>query len=326
MHSRHIGSMFLSAIALSACGNSDVTLSDGGTCVGHNCDDTMITDPEGGQIVFEYIYLDADLQAANMLPPGITTVNRVVGFFMNDETPQINPLPMPGKCNNLVSTKGWPGYIGTPHTDLDVGTVTITGKNAAGTDVTISVDKQPKGTDAFGRGHDIFYQKITPVADSVLKPDSAYSVKIGGSSTVAATTFDAGLYLAQKFDISSPGLDDNGPLVAGTDFTVHWTPTTTPGLPMGDEEQLATWLVALDGSATHMCPTAVSAGQMTIPGSAITEYKAIAQAKGLPTNKAILLRNGVVHQLRRLPNNSTTNKRRIDMITLMCWAQMMDVQ
>jgi hypothetical protein len=326
MPSRYIGSMFLSAVALSACGNNDVPLSDGGACVGHNCDDTMITDPEGGQIVFEYIYLDADLQAANMLPAGITTVNRVVGFFMNDTNPQVNPLPTPGQCNNLVSTKGWPAYIAPQHTDLDVGTVTITGKNAAGADVTISVDKQPKGTDAFGRGHDTFYQKITPVADSVLKPDSAYSVKFGGAGTIPPTTFDSGLYLASKFDISSPGLDDNGPLKAGTDFTVHWTPTTTPGLPMGDDEAVATWLVMLNGQATHMCPQALSAGQMTIPGSAITEFKQIAQSLGQPTNKAILLRNGVVHQLRRLPNNSTTNKRRIDMITLMCWAQLMDVQ
>jgi hypothetical protein len=323
MHSRYIGSMFLSAVALSACGNSDVPLSDGGTCVGHQCDDTLITDPEGGQIVFEYIYFDAQLQSMLPAPP---TVNRVVAFFMNDESPQFNPLPMPGQCNNLVATKGWPGYVGSPHTDLDVGTVTISGKNAAGADVTISVDKQPKGTDAFGRAHDIYYQKITPTADSVLKPDSAYSVKFGGSATIPATTFDAGLYLASKFDISAPGLDDNGPLKAGTDFTVHWTPTTTPGLPTGDDEAIATWLVALDGSATHMCPTAPSAGQMTIPGAAIAEYKAIAQAKGLPSDKAILLRNGVVHQLRRLPNNSATNKRRIDMITLMCWAQLVDVQ
>ncbi len=245
---------------------------------------------------------------------------------MNNATPEANPLPTPGQCNNLVSTKGWPAYIGSPHTDLDVGTLTITGKNAAGADVTNTIDKQPAGTDAFGRAHDIFYQKINPIADNFLKPDSAYTVKFGGSSTVAATTFDAGLYLAAKFDISSPGLDENGPLVAGTDFTVHWTPTTTPGLPTGDDEQVATWLVMLNGQATHMCPTALNAGQMTIPGSAITEYKAIAQAAGMPTNKAILLRNGVVHQLRRLPNNSTTNKRRIDMLSLMCWAQLMDVQ
>jgi hypothetical protein len=291
----------------------------------------MLSDPEGGQMILEYIYLDTEMQMALGLPPGVTTANRMVAFFENDVTPEVSPLPTPGQCNNLVATKGWPGYIGTPHTDLDVGTVTLTGKNTAGTDVTLTVDKQPAGSDAFGRSHDIFYQKVNPVAANFLKPDSAYTVKFGGSpsgstTSIPATTLDNALYLAASFDISSPGLEDNGPLVAGTNFTVHWTPTTTPGLPMGDEVNVTTWLVDVTGSATHMCPMAMSAGQFTIPGTAIAEYKAIAQARGLPTNKMIMLRNAVVHQLRRLPNGSNTNKRRLDMLTLNCWAQLMDVQ
>lgn len=326
MLTRYIGSMFLFSVALSACGNSDVPLSDGGNCIGHQCDDTLITDPEGGQIVFEYIYLDTELQQGLGVPPGVTTVNRAVAFFMNAQTPEANPLPIPGQCNNLVATKGWPGFIGTPHTDLDVGTLEITGKNAKGLDVTIAVDQQPAGSDAFARAHDIFYQKITPNADDVLKPDSAYSVKFGGSATIPAATLPNALYLASKFDVSGPTLEENGPLVAGTDFTVHWTPTATPGLPMGDDEAVTTWLVDVTGGATHMCPMPFDAGQFTIPGKAIAEYQAIAKARGLPFNKMILLRNGVIHQLRRLPNNSTTNKRRIDMLTLMCWAQLVDVQ
>lgn len=335
MLSRYTGSMFLSAVALSACGNDNVTLNDGGNCVGHMCDDSMLTDPEGGQIILEYMYLDSELQAQLQatagLPAGVTTLNRVSAFFENKQTPEANVLPTPGQCNNLVTTKGWPGYIGSPHTDLDVGTLTLTGKNMAGADVTIPIDKMPMGTDAFGRPHDIFYQKINPIAEMTLKPDSAYAVKFGGSpagaaTQIQATTLDNALYLAAKFDVSSPAHEENGPLVAGTNFTVHWTPTPSPGLPMGDEENVITWLVGLNGAPTHMCPAPLSAGQFTIPGQAIAEYQAIAKAQGLPFNKMIMLRNGVVHQLRRLPNGSTTNKRRIDMLTLMCWAQVMDVQ
>jgi hypothetical protein len=330
MLSRYIGTMCLSAAALTACGNSDVTTTDGGTCVGHDCDGSALTDPEGGNIIFEYIYFDTELQAAFKLPTGVTTVNRVIAYFMNDQTPELNALPTGGKCNNLIATNGWPEYVGTPHTDLDVGTLEMTGKNTAGADVTISVAKQPKGTDAIGRAHDVFYQQINPVAANYLKFDSPYTVKFGGggsgSSAIPATTFDAGLYLAANFDISSPGLEDNGPLVAGTDFTVHWTPSTTAGLPAGDEVNLITWLLDETGAPTHMCPVPMSQGSFTIPGTAITEYQAIAKARGLHPNKMILLRNGVIHQLRRLPNGSTTNKRRIDMLTLVCWAQLMDVQ
>lgn len=327
MLSRHIGTMFLSAAALTACGNSDVPTTDGGNCVGHQCDDTQLTDPEGGNLIFEYIYFDTEAQAALGAP---ATVNRVMAYFMNEQTPELNPLPMPGQCNNLVATKGWPWAVGTPHTDLDIGALTITGKNTAGTDVTITVPKQPKGNDAIGRPHDIFYQVINPNAADWLKFDSPYTVKFSGSPAgaspaIPATSFDAGLYLAAKFDVTNPGLEDNGPLVAGTDFTVHWTPSTTAGLPSGDEVNVITWLVDLNGAPTHMCPAPMSAGQFTVPGSAIAEYQAIAKARALPTNKMIMLRNGVIHQLRRLPNGSTTNKRRLDMLTLVCWAQVMDV-
>jgi hypothetical protein len=323
MLSRHIGMMFLSAAALTACGNSDVTTTDGGNCVGHDCGDAALTDPEGGNIIFEYIYFDTELQAALPAP---ATVNRVMAYFMNEQTPEANPLPMPGQCNNLVATKGWPWAVGTPHTDLDVGTLTMTGKNTAGTDVTIEVAKQPKGTDAIGRAHDVFYQQINPNAADWLKFDSPYAVKFSGSSTVPATTFDSGLYLAAKFDVANPGLEDNGPMKAGTDFPVHWVPSTTAGLPTGDEVNVITWLVDMTGAPTHMCPVPMSQGNFTVPGSAIAEYQAIAKARGLPSNKMIMLRNGVIHQLRRLPNNSTTNKRRVDMLTLVCWAQIMDVQ
>jgi hypothetical protein len=326
MLSRHTSSIILFALASAACGNSDVPLTDGGNCVGHDCGDIALTDPEGGNVIFEYIYFDTELQAAFGLPAGVTTVNRVMAYFMNDQTPQANPLPTPGQCNNLVTTKGWPEYVGTPHTDLDVGTLTITGKNTAGADVTISVDKQPTGNDAIGRPHSVFYQVIKPNAADWLKFDSPYAVKFGGSAAVPATTFEGGLFLAAKYDVSSPSLEDNGPLIANTDFTVHWTPSTSANLPAGDDVNGLTWLVDVTGAPTHVCPAAMSAGQMTIPGKTIAEYQAIAKARGLPFNKMILLRNGVVHQLRRLPNNSATNKRRIDMLTLVCWAQLMDVQ
>lgn len=323
--------MFLSAIALFACGNENVPLGDGGTCTGHLCDDSALTDPEGGQIILEYMYLDTELQMFFGVPAGVTTLNRVSAFFENKQTPEANVLPTPGQCNNLATTKGWPGYVGAPHTDLDVGTLTLTGKNTAGADVTIPIDKMPSGSDAFNRPHDVYYQAINRVAEMTLKPDSGYSVKFGGSAAGATTpiqaaTLDNALYLAAKFDVSAPGHEENGPLVAGTNFTVHWTPTTSPGLPMGDEVNVITWLVGLNGAPTHMCPTAMSAGQFTIPGQSIAEYQALARAQGLRSDKMILLRNAVVHQLRRLPNGSATNKRRIDMLTLMCWAQVVDVQ
>jgi hypothetical protein len=164
-----------------------------------------------------------------------------------------------------------------------------------------------------------------------LKPDSAYTVNLGGSGAFPATTFTDALFLAAAFTVNSPTLDSNGPLIAGPGFPVKWNPQVSTNLPprsglIGGDVLGVTWLVDTTGAPTHMCPVAESAGQFTIPGSAITEYKAIALLRGLPTNKIILMRTAVVHQLSRLPNNNAINKRRIDMLTLVSWVQLMDVQ
>ena len=321
----------LFAAALTACGGDDTGPTDG--CTGHACvsGDVAVTDAEGGNIILEYIYFDAELSAAFKLPAGVTTITRSMAYFMDAQTPNANPLPTPGTCNNLVASKGWPTYVAPTHTDLDVGTVSLTGKNTAGADVTIDLPKQPKGLDSVGRPHDIFYQTIVPVAAANLVPNSSYTVKIGGAGAIPATTLTDGLFMAADFTVNTPGLEENGPLVAGTDYTVHWTPATSAKLPpaaelVGGGVAGITWLVDVMGSPTHICPADHAAGQFKIPGAAITEYKAIATARGLPSNKAIMLRNAVVHRLAKLPNGEANNKRRVDMVTLLCWAQLVDVQ
>ena len=51
---------------------------------------------------------------------------RPASIELDKMTPEDNPLPTAGQCNNLIATKGWPMYQGTPKTDLDVGTLTFT--------------------------------------------------------------------------------------------------------------------------------------------------------------------------------------------------------
>ena len=100
---RYRNTLLLSAVVLSACGNDDVELTDGGDCVGHTCDDSKLSDPEGGQIILENMYLDSQLQAAFHLPTGVTTVNRISAFFENKRDPDANPFPMSGQCTNLAT-------------------------------------------------------------------------------------------------------------------------------------------------------------------------------------------------------------------------------
>lgn len=328
---RLTASILLSAVTLTACGESDSVAPDG--CTGHTCGGTgaAVTDPEGGNIILERMTLDSELQAFFMLPAGVSTVTRVAAYFMAAQTPDANPLPTPGACNNLVATRGWPAYVGSPHTDIDVGTLTLKGKNAAGADVSFELVKQPAGRDVFGRAHDLFYQFLQPDVSALLKEDSFYSVSFGGvAGGMPATTFDKAIYLSADYpSVQNPGLEDNGPLIAGTDFTVAWTAPVSVNKPtdlIGGDVLGLTWLVDVSGAPTHVCVTAAGAGEFKIPGATITEYKSIATARGLPPTKMILLRNATSHQIVRLPTTDATNQRRIDMLSLECWAQLMDVQ
>jgi len=322
MLAKLIVSTFVFAAALTACSDDKGSGPDG--CTGHLCGGSAaITDPEGGNMLFEYIYFDTKLQAALGVP---ATVNRVMAYFENAMTPNANPLPTPGQCNNLATTKGWPTYAGSSNTALDVGTFTITGKNKAGADVTITVPNKGKGTDQIGRAHDIFYQVVNPVADNFLLPNSSYTVSFGGAGSIQPTTFKDGIFLADHYDVMSPPLEGAPPLVTGSDYTVHWTPVVSSNLPAGDEVLGATWLLDANAVPTHLCPTTIDKGQFTITKAVIDEFKAVATSRGAPTNKAVLLRNAIVHKIARLPNGDASNKRRIDMLSVFCWAQLVDVQ
>jgi hypothetical protein len=335
--------LFSVAVALAACSSSNNTTSDSGgnidACVGHTCPtDTgpSVLDPEGGQIIFEHMTFDTEAQVVFGLPAGVNTATRVMAYFMSAQTPESNPLPMAGKCNNLETTKGWPLHVGSPHTDLDVGTLTITGKNEAGTDVSFVIPKAPATlhVDQIGRPHDIFYQFVQPKAADLLKPDSFYDVKFGGSATVPATTFSKAIYLAGEYtSVQNPGLEGNGPLTTTADFPVSWTPGISANKPPDSALVAAnilgvTWLLDVTGSPTHMCVGLVGDGMFKIPAATIAEYKQVAAARGQPTTKAVMLRNAIAHQVVRLPltTGSATNRRRIDMISLECWVQVMDVQ
>ena len=322
---RLLASTFLLAIA--ACGD------DSSQCVGHLCgSDIKLTDADGGNILLEYIYLDTELQAIFQgagLPAGTTTITRAIAYFLNNQSPSNNPLPMPGVCNSFDDTKGWPMFAGTTHEDLDVGTVKITGKNTAGQDVVINVPKQAKGLDNIGRPHDIFYQTILPKAEENLQPNSSYTLEIGGNGVIAQASLKDQFFMAQTFQVSSPGFEENGPLKATADFPVHWTAAESTNAPMGTDVLGVTWLVDSKGSPTHMCPTAVTDGQFTIPAATIAEYRRVATARGTNPDKVILLRNAIVHRVARLPNGSSlsgdsANKRRVDTLTVNCWAQLMD--
>ncbi len=305
-----------------ACGDDSGSNSPD-ACPNGDCG-VAITDPDGGNIIFEYIYVDSELQAGLGLPTN--TATRIMAYFMSAQTPESSALPMGGKCVSLDTIKGWPMRYGMPHTDLDVGTFAMKGKNTAGTDTTISLAKMMNTRDNIGRPHDVFYQHISPNAGANLKFDSSYDAVFGGTADFPATTLPNALFLPADYAIGTPALEDNGPLRPTADYTVTWTPATSSNLPAGDEVLGLVWLIDSNGSPSHLCVTQHSTGTFTIPKETIADYKVISTARGSNPNKVILSRQAVDHRLSRLPNTAAGNNRRIDMLGITCWIQLMNVE
>jgi hypothetical protein len=313
-----VGTLLVSA----SCGQGEEKQD---ACSSHLCEGDLL-EPEGGNILFESIATDSELAAGLGLPQGTTTFTRVIAFFMNDQTPRLHPFPQAGACNNLETDDLWLFSVGELHVDLDVGTVTITGKNTADAVVNIDVPKQPAGTDAIGRAHDIFYERMIPDASLNQKYDSSYDVTFGGAGTVPPTTFEDAHFLSAAFDVTAPDLEDNGPLVADTDFPVSWTVTPSANLPATETILGIVWLLDTNGKPTHFCPLLYETGTFTIPGATIAEYRAVATRRGTPTDKAVLFRSAFVHRRVRLPNGEPENYRVIDMVSVNGSMQLVDVQ
>lgn len=302
-----------------------------------------LADREGGQIVFEYITLDDDLLAQLRqnpdFPKDATTILRVMSHFVRSQEPEANALPPVGDCVNLYESHGWPlGYLdlgGQKREYVDVGSLSLTGKNAAKKDVTIDIPVSKNPVDNWSRGHEHFYEFIPPFAENFVLPDSQFTVEMGGSDEYPAATYENLAYMPGDFEITNPGLnDDDIGLSTTADATVEWEVVDHPNLPEG--VLLLTVVVLADpntGSPVLFCPTLTSAGQFPITGEHIQSYRQAVEAragKKGTAEQAILLRNHVAHTLGWFRNGDgelqydPDDPRRIDMLSLQCKAQIVN--
>ena len=276
--------------------------------------------PDGGEVFVEYLSVDSDLHATY----GASTLARAIAVFVDSQTPQYTTLPTPGQCENLVAQMGWPIYSGTPRTQLDLGALAIHGPTSSGTIATTSIPELTNSTDALGRAQDVYYQLVQPDAATLLAPDAVYSLAVSGTATIPGTTLDQSVYVPAMFQVSAPDLEDNGPLVAGTDYPVHWTPTSSTNVSPGPVIGFI-WLLDTSGAPTFLCVADYNSGSFTIPGQTIADYKQLAQSRGLPGNQVILRRDVATHDGTWLPNGEPANCRFVDLVGVTSFEQLMNV-
>jgi hypothetical protein len=335
-------------------GGDDDGEPDAGDGADASVDDVpAITDPEGGQILFEYITFDSQL--SEVLAGGAPTALRVMAYFMDSQTPESNPLPTPeiliDGCVNLYETGGWPlgareGVEGQKRAEVDVGDLTISGQNTAGKDVDIAIPLgSPKTVptfpnDDFARTHDVFYQLKAPNADEFVQPDSRFNVTLSGGKGSQESVYEDATYMAGLFEPGEPGLeDDEFGLGTKGDVTVTWNAPEEPNQNQLDKSQLIgggllTAVVLGDlgtGAPVMFCPVPAAQGEFTITADVVASFReSIGAKKGEPV-QAYMLRNNIAHTLLRLNNGEgdtpfdTANKRRIDVVSVQCLAQQITV-
>ena len=151
---------------------------------------------------------------------------------------------------------------------------------------------------------------------------TSYDVSFSGSADVPAQTFKDVLYMPAAFDPIAPTDCDPLPctttnISADTPMTFTWTtPTDTP--PEGME------ILSLVGFTGPMGPAAMciepNDGSITVPAEIINA--AIAQ---YPT-AGVLARQTLTHVVRELVDKDGPTGRRIDFITVWCYATPFAVQ
>lgn len=290
--------------------------------------------PEGGTIIHEYIRVGDTLAPALGLPKGETTLYRGIAHFLNGMSPELMTLEPAGQCTNVIDDEQyWLANLGADREYIDVGEVQITSTNDDGETVTITIPRAEAGApttyplDNIGRDHGDgpFYQRLTPGAGDLLSSGTVGDLTLTGSDEFPATTYEDAVYMPALFELENPGLNDPFEMVAGQDFTVGWEEVAQPNAPAN---AFLVELVALidpgSGRLVYVCPSAAASanGQFTIPGDAITGYRATVQAQGNNPDQVILLRNTFNHGLVRLNNGEDDNKRRIDVLAVTCYIQL----
>jgi hypothetical protein len=295
-----------------------------------------VEDNDGGWILFEYIHYSDGFADFRKLPQGMT-VNRNMAHFYSSKNPQRDEFPAPplNECRNLYETNGWPLGREAERQDatyVDVGDLTITGKNEADEDVTIDIPKgDPKVPDDWSQPQDIYYQSFNVPAGSVIKPDSEFTINMSGSADYPETTYENLAYMPAELELTDPVLNDDTFQLSTENATTRITWNYTPAPNQPDSVPVLLTAVVLgdtNGRPVMFCVTTADQGYYDFKGEDIAAFRsAVGAEDGVPA-PGYMLRNSIAHTIAWFNNGDgdlpydPANKRRIDAINVDCYVQL----
>jgi hypothetical protein len=267
---------------------------------------------EGGEVRVEYTGF-----------PGGTAAARVGAFFYdNPGSTRFWPFASLNGCTDVTTDKNWPTAANpiNERTYLDPGKVIIAGGPEA-----LSVPRHPvMQADAVGRVHPagnffLHFRGPTGVdGPTYLSEKTKYDVILTGSNNMPGQIFRDVLYMPADYAVISPALSPTPlALPRNTPQTFTWT-TPANNEPQGYE--VGSVVAFLDPAKG---PTVVCAekndGSITVPANMIDIVRTASPSGGQ------LARQTLTHVVRELVDNNGPTGKRIDFITVWCYATLFSV-
>ena len=273
---------------------------------------------EGGEIRHEYIYL-SPMGGAPSLRTRSTT------FLWEPGSIDFFTFANQNGCTDVrkdQTARFWPTAVNplAERTYLDPGMVKFTGGPTP-----LEVGKWPAAmwVDPAGRDHpgaevNVHFVPPPGAADGAmyLAEKTTMSVEFTGSAEIPAQTFTDVMYMPAAFEPTGAFACTGGPcpivpLVAGTDITFTWTtPPVTP--PAGFE--ILSLVAFTGGKGPAIVCVEPNDGSITVPAALVDAGRAYYPTGGT------LARQTLTHEVRELVDNTGPTGRRIDFITIWCYA------
>ncbi|MBA3504091.1 MAG: hypothetical protein M4D80_07465 [Myxococcota bacterium] len=257
---------------------------------------------EGGESRLEYQEV--------LTGAGTTNIRtRATTFLFRSKTPKRFEFPLIPGCTKMDLDDRFPLGMGTREY-IDYGVASYTGGSE-----TLTMPAGPAMPDGLGRSHTgpwSFHVGMGDGAKYLGAFNALYDLKLSGSTTWPAQTYDDAHYMPPTWALGTPGF---APMVllADTPITQTYTTPNAPTMKPADGALNMVFALVIPGMGPVVdCIEDTLDGSITVPADMVNHARALGSS-------GLVARAHVSHRVKELTDGTTHNRKRIDFITIWCY-------